>query len=417
MRKYLIVLGIVFASIDLYAQNAEAGNEENGNKFTLIAKGEVGASVRNYTGNRFATDKGVDDENSVAGSVPGIGFCAEYKIAPKWKANCNVEYISGSGIKLDNFSITHSFNPALNVTAGMFELPIGHCNTNYAYIDYFHTGDPEGEYALIACPMTEMGVSLNGTLECGLSYHASITTGLNAAKFTAPYWVGSSSQAFNYDESNFSSPAYAIRLGYNGIKHFQMGAGFYYSSNTVHNSSFYSAYKEYCKNKFGSLKKTPVTIWYADAEYANDFVTIRGSYMQGDLGNPAYLTDYYNHLINSGDDKDIDYKFGTIGKGAIAVMGEIGLNLKNCFYAESKGPELYPFVHYEYYDSQHKADDVAGIERDPRGKVNMWSFGLNWKPIKEVAVKCNYTTRKTGNGGMNPANEVNVALAYNFNIF
>ena len=410
-----MILGVLFASVGLYAQDAEADNEEKDSKFSLNANGEVGASIRNYTNHRFSTDEGVEAENSTAGRVPGIAFYAEYKINPKWKANCNVEYISGSGIQLDNFSLTHSVNSAFNVTAGIFELPVGHCNTDYGYIDYFHTGDPEGEYALIACPMTEMGLALSGELDCGLSYHASVTTGLNAALFSTPYWVGCSSQAFNYDESNFSSPAYTLRLGYYGLKNFQMGAGIYYSPNTAHNSVFYADYKEYCQDNFGKLKKTPVTIWYADAEYANDYVTVRGSYMQGNLGNPACLSSYYTDLIAEGTDEELEYEEGTIGKGAIAVMGEIGLNLKNCFYAESKGPELYPFVHYEYYDSQHKAD--TGIERDPRGKVNMWSFGINWKPIEEVAVKCNYTTRKIGNGGMNSANEFNVAIAYDFDLF
>ena len=416
MKKISIVFMALLVSTGAFAQDAEGNNQEP-SKFSLIAKGEIDASFKNYTGNRFMTEKGVYDESSVTTRVPGISFEAEYKITSKWIVNSEAEYISGAGVQLDKFSITHAVNPAFNVTAGLLPLPIGHCNSEYGYIDYFHTGDPEGEYALIPCPMTETGVALSGKFNCGLSYHASITTGMDAKMFNTMGWTVFAPQAFNFSESNFDSPAYTFRLGYEGLTNFKMSAGVYYCANTAENMTLKKDYKEFCTNNYNGQKKVPLTIWYAEAQYMNDYVTLRGTYLQGNMGNSGYLSNYFNYLLQNDTDEELQYDEGVVGRGVVSVMGEVGLNLKNCFYADTKGPELYPFVHYEHYDSQAKAADMAGVVRDPRGKVDMWSFGVNWKPINEVAVKCNYTTRKIGDGDMNSANELNLAVAYNFQLF
>lgn len=412
MKRYLILLGFLAACVGVFAQN-----DKNEKKFSLSANGEIDASFRNYTGTRFLTEKGVDDESSVATRVPGICFAAEYKITPKWIAASEAEYISGAGVQLDMFSITHVVSPAFNVTAGLFQLPIGHCNSDYGYIDYFHTGDPEGEYALIPCPITETGIALSGEFGCGLSYHASVTTGMNAQMFNTSGWTSSAPQAFNFDESSFDSPAYTLRLGYSGLKNVKVSTGVYYSANTADNMNIKKEYNEFCIDSYKEKKKIPLTIWYADAQYKNDYVTVRGSYMQGNMGNSGYLSNYFANLLQSGTDEELQYDGGVIGRGAISVMGEVGINLKNCFYSGTKGPELYPFFHYEHYDSQAKPADMVGVESDPRGKVDMWSLGINWKPIEEVVVKANYTNRKIGSGDMNSANEFNLAVAYDFQLF
>lgn len=370
-------------------------------KFSLNINGEFDLSKKNYSENRFYSEKGVLDEKSSKATVPGICFTAGYKITPKWEATLSAEYVSDYGMQLDELNLKHIISPAFSITGGFIMLPIGHCNTDYGYTDYFTNADPEGEFSLIPCPMTEMGISLSGDLDCGLSYYAAVSAGMNAYNFTYENWAHISNQGFFNDDINFNSPAYTLRLGYYGLKNFQCGAGVYYCSNTTANMPNYRLYKEFCKDLGCEVRKTPTTIWYADAQYQNDYITVRGSYLQGNISDISNLNAFYD--------------FGSAAKGAISLMGEVGLNLKNCFYRNSNGPALFPFVHYEYYDSHYKVDE--GQYMDPRGQVNAFSFGLNWKPIEEVAVKCNCTARKIGGKDFNDANEVNFAIAYNFDVF
>lgn len=415
MKNFILFFAFMLIATTVCAEEItdENNEEKQESKFSLNINGELDLSLQNYSGTRFVSEKGVIDESSNRASVPGICFSAGYKITPKWKVALGAEYVSGYGVQLDEFNLAHTISQAFNVTGGFIMLPIGHCNTDYGYVDYFTNADPEGEYRLISCPWTEMGLSLSGDLNCGLSYFASVSAGMNAHHFTHGYWTSLGRQAFNQDNISFNSPAYTLRLGYYGLKNFQCGAGIYYSANTAANMIKRLEYNEFCKETYGEKKKSPATVWYADAQYENDYVTVRGSYMQGNISNTRCLTAYVQKLLDL--DEEVESELGSAAKGAISLMGEVGLNLKNCFYKNTNGPVLIPFVHYEYYDSQYKVDE--GMVADPRGQVNTFSFGVNWKPIEEIAVKCNYTTRKIGGDGYNNANEVNFAVAYDFDIF
>jgi opacity protein-like surface antigen len=50
--------------------------------------------------------------------------------------------------------------------------------------------------------------------------------------------------------------------------------------------------------------------------------------------------------------------------------------------------------------------------------VSLWSFGLNWRPLSNLVVKADYTTRQIGTGKMfgsgpyNSENEFRIGIAY-----
>ena len=420
MKKTL--LSILFLCLTLMTSNIFAqdtkGKEDK--KIVLTISGEFDAAIKNYSNDRFATPKGPETEHSATARIPSFDIQMQYHFAPKWKATADVEFVSESNIQVDEISLTREFTPTFNIKAGMFILPIGHCNNGYTYLDYFTAGDPEGEYALIPCPFIETGVSLLGKLKCGLSYQASFTTALTPLKYSAQYWTQYATQGFFKDDSFFSSPAISLNLGYDGIRNMRFGAGIYYCANTAMNMSLYSGYKEYCLKNFNKTQSVPVTILFADGQYQNDYFTARASYMQGFMGGTYQLTSYYRSLLNNIDrefnGEELEYVKGAIGKQVISYMGEVGVNIKNCFYKESKGPELIPFVHYECYDSEEKVASELCELRNPCSKVSLWSFGINWKAIENIAVKSSYTTRRIGRGSdtMNNANEFALALAYSF---
>lgn len=371
---------------------------------SIFTDGEVYGSFRQYTGSRYD----LSTDNSAAVRFPGIGVGLQYNFGAKknWSLDVYSEYVSDYGIMLDQFSITHAFMPQLKLTAGLFGLPIGHCNTDYGYTDYFTTGDPEGEFAMIPCPMTETGLALSGEFDCGFNYFASVTTGMNAQNMTPWNWAVAGYQGFIPEVMNIKSPAYTLRLGYSGLEGFQCGAGVYYCGNTAKNADAGAFGDDY-------TTKNPMLIWYADAEYACDWFTIRGSYLHGYLKNANALSDGLFEVAFAEDPTCVREDFGTIATNAMSCMAEVGWNLKGCFYADKKGPELYPFAHYEYYNTQER---VIG-DAIPCGKVHLWSFGLNWRPIDELMVKCNYTMRKVGGQSDWNQNEVNIGLAWDLTIF
>lgn len=404
----------VFNAQSVFAQEEEKETEKE-TGLTVGILGEVDASIRNHNGDRFT-----DYNHSVSmARIPSFDIWAEYKLNKKWSLNAEVEFISETGIQVDEISISHHVLPQLSLKGGMFMLPVGHCNSGHGYIDYLTTGDPEGEYALIPCPYIETGLAATGEFDCGINYFASITTGMKASNASPYKWMYAATQGFFSEEANFNSPAYTFKLGYDGIEGLSLNAGIYYCGDIARNMSYYNEYSEFCAEEGYHAKKSPIKIWFAEAKYDHDYFTARASYLQGHMGGTKALSSFLCDYTFEDDDEEFELTEGrTLAKGVVNYMGEVGLNLKNCFYPESKGPDLMPFVHYEYYDSQHefesRFDDGSDIL--PQSKVNAWTFGCNWRPNDNIVVKANYTTRKIGgkNDNFPRMNELNLGIAYDF---
>lgn len=387
-------------------------------KLTLILSGEVDASVRNYTGSRFDTPNGPVSDNSAIGRIPSFDIALNYNFSPRWTAVAELEFVSGCGIQVDEMSISHEFNPSFIIKGGMFMLPIGHCNAGYKYSEYLTTGDPEGEYSLIPCPFTETGISVLGEFEHGISYQASITTGINPLSVSPNRWLKTASQGFSQDETSFSAPALSARLDNKHFKGLRFGLGGYFCPDIARNMHYYNSFKEFTIGKTGHTYSVPVALWFADAEYKNDYFIARASYLQGHMNNSSSLADYFNTCIENAVYDDLDYEPGTIGKDIISYMGEIGFNIRNCLYPDKKNwPDLMPFVHYECYDPQMKVAEETTSLREECSKVQAWSFGMNWKPINEIVLKFNYTTRRLGHGTTGNMKELNLGMAYDVSIF
>ena len=421
MKKIVITLFAMTLSMAGFAQE-----EEKERNYDICISGELDLSANNHSGGLFDQEKGVKSSNSTTGFIPSFDVWGEYRFSPKWKADFEAEFISGCGVMVDEVSLTHTFHPALNVKGGMFTLPVGYGNSGRSYMDFFTNSDPEGEVMMMPCPFTEIGLALEGETDFGFNYFLSLTSALNAWNFSAQNWASAATQGFFSDEVRFSSPAITLRLGETFFEGLNVGLGVYYSSNILKNSAYYDSYKEYSMENFGSVKKTPITILFADAEYSNDYFTARIAATQGHLGNAYYLTDYLGSVqdaVADGEMDELEYAGGSIGKDIKSAMAEVGLNLKNCFYRDSKGPELMPFVHYELYDLQSKVDKEGTpylstgelAAKDERSKVKAWTFGCNWKCHESVLLKFNYALRNVGNGYKN-LNSFNVAVAYNFDL-
>ncbi|MCQ2076053.1 MAG: hypothetical protein MJZ20_03325 [Bacteroidaceae bacterium] len=381
---------------------------------SLVLSGEVDASICNYTGSRFDSNIGPAQENSATGEIPSFDIALEYEFAPKWSVYAETEFVSGCGIQVDEISLSYKFHPSLSIKGGVLALPIGHCNNGYSYKDYFTTGDPEGEFSIIPCPFVETGIGIFGDLKYDLSYELDITTGLNPMSFTAHNFIQDATQGFKTNQTSIYSPGISGRITWAGIKGLRISAGGYYSANTAHNMPIFLDYRNFCLNTYYREFKVPATLLFADAEYTNNYFTIRGSYLHSFLENTIPIADFFNSLDVRPE--GLKYDGGLIGKQAVSYMGEFGFNIKKCFYPNTNGPVLIPFVHYECYNPQHSVAKNTSEEAHPCSKVQALSFGMNWCPLDDITVKFNYTTRKLGDGGMNSMNDFNIGLAYELSV-
>lgn len=407
---------------------AVAQEEADYQKFRFGGYGEMLATFKDFDPNsRFnGTTSGSTREDKSYVSIPRFVLAFDYKFNPRWLLGAEIEFEAGGvgvaqelessengeyetemekggEVALEQFHITRLIHPAFNVRAGHLILPVGLTNAHHEPINFFGTVRPEGETTILPSTWHDTGLELFGTIgrgACTFDYQLLLTAGLNPDGFGRDRWVADGKQGL-FEQDNFTSPAYTARLDYRGVKGLRLGASIYYINDVTRNAD-----KDY---KYAKVGRSAVTIWSADAQYRNKYLTARANIISGNLDNAAgisatslsNLSHYHSGVLRK------------VAKGALAYGAEMGINL-NAF--SPKLPALIPFVRYEYFNSQEKADTRQTL--DARCQVSKWVAGVNWRALPNLVVKADYNTRRIGTrqlfGGSpyNSENEFSIGVAY-----
>ena len=412
---------------------AQSNDYETYEKWRIGSYGEMLSSFKDYGLNRyFKGSAGNTKKNHNEISIPRFVLEGEYKITPKWILSAEIEFESGgtgttyeieaqSGaengeyetevekggeVALEQFHITHLIVPAFNVRVGHMIIPVGLTNSHHEPLNFFTAARPEGATTIMASTWHETGLAFFGKFGKGLAlfdYQAMVTAGLNPNGFDSYHWVKKAKQGF-LEVDNFSAPAYTARLNWSGVPGLRIGASVFFNPNAGKNADKLTTYSD--------LGKINVLLYSFDAQYKNKFVTARANYLSGNITETTGLTAANKYYTN----KSPYSRMGPVGKRAVDWSAEIGLNLKSLFSGVKGFPTIYPFAHYNYYNPQEKCE--PGLVADERNQVSLWSFGANWKPLPNLVVKADFTTRQIGTNKIfgksqyNSENELRIGVAY-----
>ena len=430
MKRVLSLLAISTMITSLQAAEPESQDYE---KWRIGSYGEMLASFKDYGLNRFyGSSKGNTKKNHNEISIPRFVLEGEYKITPKWILAAEVEFESGgtgityeieaqSGsengeyetevekggeVALEQFHLTRLITRGFNVRVGHMIIPVGLTNAHHEPLNFFTAARPEGATTIMASTWHETGLSIFGRFGHGaasFNYEAMVTSGLNPNGFDSYHWIKKAKQGF-LEVDNFSAPAYTARLNWTGIKGLRLGASVFYNPKAQKNADKLVTYSEY-----GDIN---VLLYSFDAQYVNRYVTARANYLSGNITETVGIT-AANRRYSS---KSPYSRMGPVAKRAVDWSAEVGVNLASVFSNVKGFPTIYPFVHYNYYNPQEECE--TGLVADDRCQVSMWSFGLNWKPLPNLVVKADYTTRQIGTSKLfsssqyNSENEFRIGVAY-----
>jgi len=430
MRTKLHVIILLAATIAASTAFAAEPDTLGYRKFRFGGYGEMVANFKDYGINRFyGHQEGNAKQNHNTISVPRFVLAFDYKFSPKWTLGAEIEFEhggtgtsyelentengeyeteveKGGEVALEQFHITRLIVPEFNVRAGHLIVPVGLTNAHHEPINFFGSSRPEGETTIIPCTWHETGIEVLGKIGKGygsFDYEAMMVTGLNANGFDRNNWVRKGKQGL-FEGDNFTSPAWVARLNYTGISGLRVGGAFYYCANTGANSDKLITYDE--------IGRIPVTIFSVDAQYNNKYVTARANWLTGHIAHAHEVGAKNGKLSN----KSGYSRLTPVAKHAVAYNAEVGFNLKSLMGGGRSFPVVYPFAQYEYYNSQEKGDGMDVM--DNRCQVSKWNFGLNWKPLPNLVVKADYTTRQIGTakifgkGSYNSENEFGIGIAY-----
>jgi hypothetical protein len=383
------------------------------NKFRIGSYGEMLYQHMNYGANRYKATDGAPRDNRSYLAIPRTVFAGDYKFRNDIIFSTEIEFEHGGTgaameyeyteageyegfevekageVALEQFHITKRFFNWLNVRAGHFIVPVGITNAHHEPIFFFGTSRPEGEKALLPSTWHETGIAVLGYLP-SFRYEIMLVNGLSPNGFSTENWVGSGKQGVLEDVLT-TSPAFAARVEYSGVKHLRIGASGYYCGNTTKNTT---------KPAYAGLKGT-VSILSADVQYLSKNFTARANFIYGDLSDSKAISEE-NH-------KRFKSTFGAtpVAKNAMTYAAELGYNLSSIFNLKTK---LYPFVRYEYYNTAQSVEE--GVKEYPRFKRDITEFGLNWYLLPNLVVKADYAIRRIDGGNYNSEHTFGAGLAY-----
>lgn len=407
----------------LPALGQEAADTAGYNKFRFGGYGEVLASYKNYTDNRFHKNGAVRTKRGTI-EIPRAVMAFDAKFTPKWILGVEIEFEAGgtgTAVELENsengeyeteiekggevaleqLHITHLIIPEINVRVGHLILPLGLTNSHHEPVNFFGTSRPEAETSMLPSTWHATGLELFGTIG-HFNYQAMITAGLNANGFDRNEWVAPGKQGL-FEKDNFTSPGYTVRIDYTGVKGLRTGVSAYWCGNTGANAD-----KEQHYSAYG---KIPVKILSYDAQYRNRYITARGNFLIGSIENSRAINMRNGRLPNASPYS----RMTPVGSTAMSYGAEIGINLKTITGVAAM-PVLYPFARYEYFNLQYRVE--KGYSQEDRLEISKWTAGVDWYALPNLVVKVDYSHRAPGtqkvfsSGKYNPESEVSIGVAY-----
>lgn len=280
----------------------------------------------------------------------------------------------GGEVALEQLWIQKIFLPQLKVRAGMQVIPVGGTNAHHEPNQFFGVFRPEGENTILPCTWHEVALTILGTAG-KWDYQVMVLPGLDSDRFGNSSWVhyGSGSP---YEFKIGNNVAVAARVDNRSIKGLRLGLSGYIG-NSFNNTLYTTG-----STKTEGVKGT-VSVLSFDFAYNDHNVVARGFADWGHLSDASFITTFNKRMPQTSPSKH-----QSVASDALAFGAEVGYDFFSLIRSKATASQkLYLFGRYDYYDSMAKMETGNPLSWTHRSKV---TAGVNWMPIKQIIVKCEY---------------------------
>ena len=425
MNKLYVLLAMLGMATSTQAQESAADSvlqHSNGRRLSVGGYGEINFSRNFYSDHvsRYSQpEEHKDDPSHGRFDIPHAVIYLGYDFGQGWTFGTEIEFEHGGNglayekedeeggeweqevekggeVELEQFWLQKSFSKALNLRVGHIVVPVGLNNAHHEPLNYFTVYRPEGENTIMPLTWHQTGVSLWGR-SGDFRYEAQFVAGLNADNFTNVNWIKNGPKSpLEFDVAN--KYGVALRLDNYTLPGLRIGLSGYYG-HSIGNS--------YPNNAAGvdAEYKGQVVIGALDFTYKGHNWIVRGQADYGYLGDAAQLKYVYNRLNSKSPYKHSAF----VSKNAYAVGIEAGYDVFSQIKSlRDRQKQLYVFGRYEAYNPY--ASQTKGTAYNYTD-VKRMAFGMNYHPIKQIAVKAEYSTRLL-KSIYNDEPSVNVSVAY-----
>ncbi|HET9570732.1 MAG TPA: hypothetical protein VFP20_04930 [Bacteroidales bacterium] len=374
MKKIIGLAFLVALTFGVQAQNTESTNlyqnsadkvlDSNG-KLVLGGYGEV------HFNQPFSKDTRSNGSLDVHRMVLMLG----YNFNPKTQFVSEIEFEHVSEVYVEQAFLQHKLNNQISLRAGLLLIPMGIVNEYHEPTTFNGVERPLVDNKISPTTWREIGFGLSGNyIDASLKYQAYLVNGFNGynGKANLSGKNGFRNGRQKGAESFISSPNFAGKVEYYGIRNLNVGLSGYFGKTQ---STLYNGIN---KSDVLALSKADSSVvglamLGADARYTLGGLQLRGQYYHANVSN----TEQYNRFtaVNSTQND--------LGSAMTGYYLEAGYNVLRTFTNVST--ELIPFVRYEQYDTH--ASTAGALVQNKSYNNQAITTGLTYKLAKGAVVK------------------------------
>lgn len=368
------------------------GNWENyygmGPAAAKVYRKDAGLSIGGYGEVLFShynPSSGKDDIFDTYRAVLYVG----YKFSDKWVLNSEFEFEHGgaSDVFIEFLNLDYQATKALNFRVGLILNPMGFVNQVHEPTFYYGGSRPEVEKRMIPTTWRENGGGVYGRLFDRVSYQAYALSSLDGQDFSGKGYRSGRQKGIKALTNNWS---FVARADVDVIQGLMAGGSVY----TGHQGQ---------DQGFGSLQ---MTMYELHAQFKRFGFTGRVLFAQGFIENPDSLN--LATTINDGGQVSHHSKIQSDGFLAKESLGWYVVGAYDIFsllMPDSK-QSLEPFFRYDRVDTQRSfqstpASNCGSLPSDgtsqptgsclkPQYNNEIFTVGLQYKPIPQVVLKLDY---------------------------
>ena len=307
---------------------------------------------------------------------------------------------SGPGaVSVEFATLDYFWRPWANARAGLVLIPMGFINQIHEPPYYLGVNRPEVERRLIPATWSENGMGVFGEIAEQVEYALYLTNGLNAKGYEAS-GIRDGRQKGN--EALAEDPAFTGRLDWTPLPGLLVGASAFVGNAGQDQSFEVTGVPDPVK-----LPSSLTALWDVHAQYEWRGLHLRGLFTMTHIDDAGQLT-LALRPEDQGGIGEIDAD-EVIASDLLGGYAEVSYDVLQWITPESDRT-LEPFFRFEYLDTQY--DVPSGFTADNANELQVYTVGLQFKPIPNVVIKADYRN-KTAKAGSAP-DEINLGIGLAF---
>ena len=378
MKKLVFIAAVLIMATVANAQEKKENVYTNLSDKILTSDSKL--SIGGYGEVNYNQGFGGDTRSNGKLDVQRFVMMLGYKFNSKTSFVAELEFEHVKEIYVEQAFLQYKLTNNISLRGGLLLAPMGITNEYHEPTTFNGVARPSIDKYIAPTTWREVGAGIVGYLpEADIKYQAYIMNGFNgfdgAAKFNAKNGLRKGRQ--KGAESYMSSPNFAAKVEYYGIKGLNLGLSGYFGDTQ---SKAYDGLDEDNNNDVAAADGTVIemSMLGADARYRNSGLELKGQFYYTALSN----TKDYNALVEEGN--------GFLGSSMIGYYGEVGYNVLKSFNTKK---ELVPFVRYEKWNTQNTM--ASGFAANDKYDMSLITTGLTLKLTKGAVVKTDIQFKKS----------------------